>query len=108
MSSSRYRKDRRAIGMGWTGRGTRARRWGAWLGAAALATLAVGGSAHAGESAGGEPVRTATPVKHLVVLFDENISFDHYFATYPDAANTDGTSFTPSRQTPKKVDNLRT
>jgi phospholipase C len=32
--------------------------------------------------------RTATPIKHLVVIFQENISFDHYFATYPFAANT--------------------
>jgi phospholipase C len=23
----------------------------------------------------------ATPVKHLVVIFDENVSFDHYFPT---------------------------
>src|SRR5579863_7292261 len=30
---------------------------------------------------------TATPVKHLVVVFDENISFDHYFGTYPNALN---------------------
>ncbi|MGB8539594.1 MAG: alkaline phosphatase family protein [Acidobacteriaceae bacterium] len=30
---------------------------------------------------------TATPVKHLVVIFDENISFDHYFGTYPNALN---------------------
>src|ERR1700744_5540643 len=30
---------------------------------------------------------TATPVKHLVVIFDENISFDHYFGTYPHALN---------------------
>jgi phospholipase C len=30
---------------------------------------------------------TATPIKHLVVIFDENISFDHYFGTYPVAAN---------------------
>ncbi len=30
---------------------------------------------------------TATPIKHLVVIFDENISFDHYFGTYPNAAN---------------------
>src|ERR1700733_1070778 len=37
--------------------------------------------------------RTATPIKHLVVIFDENESFDHYFGTYPYAANTDGTSF---------------
>ena len=26
---------------------------------------------------------TATPIKHVVVIFDENVSFDHYFATYP-------------------------
>ena len=33
---------------------------------------------------------TATPIKHLVVIFDENISFDHYFGTYPNAANPAG------------------
>jgi phospholipase C len=32
--------------------------------------------------------RTATPIKHLVVIYQENVSFDHYFATYPVAANT--------------------
>ncbi len=26
---------------------------------------------------------TASPIKHLVVIFQENVSFDHYFATYP-------------------------
>src|ERR1700722_78885 len=31
--------------------------------------------------------QTATPIKHLVVIFDENISFDHYFGTYPNALN---------------------
>ena len=25
----------------------------------------------------------ATPIQHLVVIFQENISFDHYFGTYP-------------------------
>jgi phospholipase C len=43
---------------------------------------------------------TATPIKHLVVLFDENVSFDHYFGTYPYAANTDGTKFVPKPGTP--------
>ncbi len=33
---------------------------------------------------------TATPIKHLVVIFQENVSFDHYFATYPNAANPSG------------------
>ena len=28
---------------------------------------------------------TTTPIKHLVVIFGENISFDHYFGTYPNA-----------------------
>jgi phospholipase C len=27
------------------------------------------------------PWATATPIKHLVVIFQENVSFDHYFAT---------------------------
>jgi phospholipase C len=33
---------------------------------------------------------TTTPIKHLVVIFDENVSFDHYFGTYPDALNPPG------------------
>ena len=34
--------------------------------------------------------KTKTPIKHLVVIFDENISFDHYFGTYPHALNPGG------------------
>jgi len=33
---------------------------------------------------------TATPIKHLVVIFQENISFDHYFGAYPNALNLKG------------------
>jgi len=33
---------------------------------------------------------TATPIKHVVVIFGENISFDHYFGTYPNALNPAG------------------
>jgi len=33
---------------------------------------------------------TSTPIKHLVVIFNENISFDHYFGTYPVATNPAG------------------
>jgi phospholipase C len=33
---------------------------------------------------------TTTPIKHVVVIFQENVSFDHYFATYPLAANPAG------------------
>ena len=44
---------------------------------------------------------TTTPIKHVVVLFDENESFDHYFGTYPYATNTDGTTFHAKPGTPK-------
>jgi len=33
---------------------------------------------------------TTTPIKHVVVIFQENVSFDHYFGTYPVAANPAG------------------
>jgi len=33
---------------------------------------------------------TTTPIKHLVVIFQENVSFDHYFGTYPNALNLAG------------------
>ena len=36
---------------------------------------------------------TATPIKHLVVIFQENVSFDHYFGTYPIATNPSGEPF---------------
>jgi phospholipase C len=49
---------------------------------------------------------TATPIKHLVVIFQENVSFDHYFATYPNAANPPGEpGFTALPGTPA-VNNL--
>src|ERR1700684_2846489 len=34
--------------------------------------------------------KTATPIKHIVIIFGENISFDHYFGTYPNALNPKG------------------
>jgi phospholipase C len=50
---------------------------------------------------------TKTPIKHLVVIFQENVSFDHYFGTYPVAANTDGTSFTAAGGTPTSINTLK-
>ncbi len=32
------------------------------------------------------PPATATPIQHVVVIFQENVSFDHYFGSYPNAA----------------------
>jgi phospholipase C len=53
-----------------------------------------------------DEARTATPIKHLVVIFNENRSFDHYFATYPNATNPPGEPvFKAARNTPA-VNNL--
>src|SRR5215471_12964449 len=48
------------------------------------------------------PPATTTPIQHVVVIFQENISFDHYFGTYPVAANNNASepSFTASPNTP--------
>jgi phospholipase C len=43
---------------------------------------------------------TKTPIKHLVIIFGENISFDHYFGTYPKAKNTEQPSFRADPDTP--------
>ncbi len=82
------------------------------LGAAAVAAC-VGVTALA-QNSGYDPdygqgrVQTATPIKHLVVIYDENVSFDHYFATYPVAGNPSGEpSFQALPGTPR-VNNLVT
>lgn len=46
--------------------------------------------------AGGGP----SPIRHLVVIYQENVSFDHYFGTYPKAANTSGQRFEPTPHSP--------
>jgi len=61
------------------------------------------GHAHArsrqGRSADALP--TTTPIKHLVVVFQENRSFDRYFGTYPYALNPPGEPrFVPAPGTP--------
>jgi phospholipase C len=68
--------------------------------AAALAFPGVGsGIAHASAPAPGVLAPT-TPIKHVVVIFQENVSFDHYFGTYPQAANTSGQPFDARGHTP--------
>ncbi|WOP18750.1 alkaline phosphatase family protein [Raineyella sp. LH-20] len=91
------------------------RRVLAGVGAVCLATTVFGGvQASAAPRAAAQ---TTTPIKHVVVIFQENVSFDHYFATYPYAANTageqqQGTGVTaPAFQarpgTPKTIDTLQ-
>ena len=41
-------------------------------------------------AAPGEAQTTKTPIKHVIVMFQENISFDHYFGAYPNALNLPG------------------
>ncbi len=65
--------------------------------AAAATALAMLSSSHARAA----DLPTATPIKHLVVIYQENVSFDHYFATYPKAANPAGEpAFQASPNTP--------
>jgi phospholipase C len=41
-------------------------------------------------------------IRHVVILFQENVSFDHYFGTYPHALNPQGEpAFTPLAGTPR-------
>jgi len=70
-----------------------------------LVFAATGGSADTSTPAA-EAVSTTTPIKHLVVLFGENVSYDHYFGTYPKAANTDGVPFTALPNTPANTNLL--
>src|SRR6478609_4095173 len=59
--------------------------------AVAMTSTAASGAAAAPGQAHGTPAsHTTSPIKHLVVIFDENVSFDHYFATYPNATNPSG------------------
>jgi phospholipase C len=47
------------------------------------------------------PTTSSVAIKHVVVIFGENESFDHYFGTYPNAANTPGEpQFTAATGTP--------
>ena len=47
-----------------------------------------------------DKLTTATPIEHVVVIFQENVSFDHYFATYPRATNPTGEPRSTPRRTP--------
>ena len=67
----------------------------------AILLASVGASAAAAPGA-----RSAqTPIKHLVVIFQENVSFDHYFGTYPKATNSSGQPFVAAANT-KPVNGL--
>src|SRR5215471_13181580 len=63
--------------------------------AVAVATTSIGpvvAGQGDGKRSAADPNKLPTkyPIKHLVVIFGENISFDHYFGTYPNALNPPG------------------
>ncbi len=71
-----------------------------WVRGALPALLVAGALAIVSPAARGEDAKavtschgTTTPIEHVVVIFQENISFDHYFATYPNAQNLKGESY---------------
>ena len=63
--------------------GRRARRRAAALSAVALIALVAALPAHSGDpSTTKDRPKTATPIKHVIIIVGENRSFDHLFATY--------------------------
>lgn len=65
------------------------------MAAIAVLSVALGASSLTAQAA------PASPIKHVVVIFQENVSFDHYFATYPMAENPSGEpSFEAADDTP--------
>ena len=80
---------------------------GVLLAATVVLPSLTGGSVAADHDRDDGGSRTSTPIKHLVVVFQENVSFDHYFATYPQAQNPAGEPrFVPADDTPS-VNGLR-
>src|SRR4051794_28961438 len=71
--------------------------------AAATAAAAVGVGTTAWSSDDHSP---RTPIKYLVVIFDENNSFDHYFGLYPHAANDPGEPAFHAREDTPAVNGL--
>jgi phospholipase C len=65
-----------------------------------IVSLFLGSTSYALKSEN-DKLGTTTPIKHLVVIFQENVSYDHYFGTYPKAANLSGEpQFVASKYTP--------
>ena len=60
------------------------------VGSAGAVVVAAGGLLGAMAVPGAAAARAATPIQHLIVIYQENRSFDNYFGTYPHAANPPG------------------
>ncbi len=77
--------------------------------ATSMGPVIAANNAKSGQNAGVDPdtLTTKYPIKHLVVVFQENRSFDHYFGTYPNALNVDGEpAFKAAKATQTDINNL--
>ena len=72
-----------------------------FLAALAVTTILSGVPRLGSHAAADDDSSTTTRIKHVVVIFQENVSFDHYFGTYPSAPNPAGQpKFTAREDTP--------
>src|SRR5262249_47333292 len=71
------------------------RRKGVVLLVSSIAVLAAaaGATARARRATNHSGIGAPTPIPHVVVIFQETVSYDHYFGTYPNATNTGGQPF---------------
>jgi phospholipase C len=73
----------------------------AGVSAGVMAALAIAVGLTVASASSPSETPSTTPIKHVVVIFDENVSFDHYFGTYPNATNPPGEpAFYPRPGTP--------
>ena len=78
--------------------------WIARLAVGALLAAAVAAAAQPSPSSSSR--RSATPISYVVVIFQENNSFDHYFGRYPHAANPPGEPAFHARPATPRVNGL--
>jgi phospholipase C len=80
--------------------------WRSRLAALGASTILATGMAMPSIAHDQDDSATKTPIKHVVIIFPENRSFDHYFATYPFAANLAGEPKFAARDDTPGVNNL--
>jgi phospholipase C len=82
------------------------------LGTLAIASVLLSSSASIAQESGPDwhsskgSIPTTTPIRHVVVIFNENNSFDHYFGTYPNALNPAGEPVFHAKQDTPTVNGL--
>ena len=85
---------------------THSSSWRNKLAALGASTILASGIAMPSMASDTDDSATKTPIKHVVIIFQENRSFDHYFGTYPHAANLPGEPAFAAREDTPAVNNL--